>query len=717
MNDTSYQEAIQTNPDFLFDTITPSKIERWTQILLNKDTSFLSQPLNDDSEILNTITDLPYQQVIQNDVKRTRVKERIIMGSFMEYLEFFITYYCKTHKIKYKQGLNEIIGPMILLKYKINISLNEIYNLITAFINFFLTNYYREEKFYALNSSLSLLTLLLKYHIPLIYNIFDYAMILPQMYGTAWIMTLLSGKLNLNILYKLWDYLISINDNMFIYFIIVALLKHNSDKITGADINIIPKVLTQLSINTLDELNVIISLALDIRNQTPYSFHILGHNLHIYSPNINKLQESYELYKPETLTALPIFPSEIFYITYKDVVKCPDTSCGKGIAYHHCELCEMKVVKNINYILLDLRILQHETTDERTGFLPMMIMIEQDELTSNDLADTMVERFMKDKGNYHFVFLTNRTDYFARYENTYYIEPKQESGMSTIAIATRGLTKIDKEIQVDKVEKMSSRQKLKLQEYDNLKKILENLPKANYPYVSYVYGGFKSVHENSFKYNISLLNHDPKCELCKKMRRKDKEIIVNKVQRNKQRITPNPYDDNTKHIQYTIDYYYDNVITVNTKVQDMMQLITESDFLVSICKVNEHKGKCCSSNKKEQMKVMLILDKDTLCMFNLIKNEEHKQINIYIDVGATLMKFDKIKVKNVKKITMINNNYTGIKMEYTEEKKKMFSSKLVMVNYVTVFEFNNELDGRKFMFTINQYMKVNTNTNTNTNDE
>jgi hypothetical protein len=98
-------------------------------------------------------------------------------------------------------------------------------------------------------------------------------------------------------------------------------------------------------------------------------------------------------------------------------------------------------------------------------------------------------------------------------------------------------------------------------------------------------------------------------------------------------------------------------------------------------------------------------------MFKLIKNEEHKQIDIYIDVGATLMKFDKIKVKNVKKITMDNNNYTGIKMEYTEEKKKMFSSKLVMVNYITVFEFNNELDGRKFMFTINQYMKVNTNTN------
>ena len=711
MNDTSYQEAIQTNPDFLFETITDSKIERWTQILLNKDTSFLSQPLNDDSEILNTITDLPNQHVIQNDVKRTRVKERVIMPSFLEYLEFFITYYCKTHKIKYKQGLNEIIGPMILLKYKVNISLNEIYNLITAFINFFLTNYYREEKFYALNSSLSLLTLLLKYHVPLVYNIFDYAMIMPQMYGTAWIMTLLSGKLNLNVLYKFWDYLISINDNMFIYFIIVALLKHNSDKITGADINIIPKVLTQLSINTLDELNIIISLALDIRNQTPYSFHMLGHNLHIYSPNINKLQESYEQYKPQTLTALPIFPSEIFYITYKDTVKCPDTSCGKGIAYHHCELCEMKVVKNINYILLDLRILQHgtfETSDERTGFLPMMIMVEQEELMSNDLADTMVERFMKDKGNYHFVFLTNRTDYFKRYEDTYYVEPQQESGMS-IAVATRGFTKMDKEIQVNKVEKMSTRQKLKLQEYDNLKKILENLPKANYPYVSFVYGGFKSVHENSFKFNISLLNHDPKCELCKKMRRKDKEIIVNKVQRKyTSSNTFNPYDDDNKPKQNSIDYYYDNVININTKVQDMMQLITESDFLISICQVSEHKGKG-RSHKKEQMKVMLILDKETLCMFKLIKNEEHKEIDIYIDVGSNLMKLDKIKVETIKNITVDNNVYTCIKMEYVEEKKKMFTNKLIEVTYVTVFEFNNEIDARKFLFTINQYMKVNNN--------
>ena len=548
---------------------------------------------------------------------------------------------------------------------------------------------------------------MLKYHIPLIYNIFDYAMIMPQMYGTAWIMTLLSGKLNLNVLYKLWDYLISINDNMFIYFIIVALLKHNSDKITGADINVIPKVLTQLSISTVDELNVIISLALDIRNQTPYSFHMLGYNLHIYSPNINKLQESYEEYKPETLTALPIFPSEIFYISYKDTVKCPDTACGKGIAYHHCELCEMKVVKNINYILLDLRILRHgsfETSDERTGFLPMMIMVEQEELRSNDFADTMVERFMKDKGNYHFVFLTNRTDYFKRYEDTYYVEPEQESGMS-LSIATRGFTKVDKEIKVNKVEKMSTKQKLKLQEYDNLKRLLENLLKANYPYVSFVYGGFKSVHENSFKYNISLLNHDPKCQLCRKMRRKDKETIVNKVQR--KQVAPTglgPYDSN-KPSQNCIDYYYDNVITENTQVQDMMQLITESDFFISICRLGEHKGKNYS-HKKEHIKVMLILDKDTLCMFKLLKTEEHKRIDIYIDVGSTLVKLDKISVKHIKKITMDNNNYLTIKMEHVAEKKKIFSNKFTEVSHVTLLEFNDEIEARKFSFTINQYMKV-----------
>ena len=46
----------------------------------------------------------------------------------------------------------------------------------------------------------------------------------------------------------------------------------------------------------------------------------------------------------------------------------------------------MKIEKNMQYILLDLRILNYEEEDddtEKTGFLPMMINVDQDELSDH----------------------------------------------------------------------------------------------------------------------------------------------------------------------------------------------------------------------------------------------------------------------------------------------------------------------------------------------
>ena len=249
------------------------------------------------------------------------------------------------------------------LKYKIKITLSEIFNLIQAFVSKFLTNYYREEKLFALNSSLSLLTLLLKYHIPLIYNVLDYAMIVPQMYGTNWIMTMFANKFRLDIMYHLWDHLININDSLFMHFIIVAFLQYNSNKITGSDISQIPSIMTHLSIDSTEDLDNIIQLALDIRNKTPYSFRILCNNLQIFTPNSTELEKCFKAYKPDTMTALPMYPSEIFYITYRGEVNCPDDQCENYSdnlfslmnkpTYHTCEHCEMKIYKQINYIFFE----------------------------------------------------------------------------------------------------------------------------------------------------------------------------------------------------------------------------------------------------------------------------------------------------------------------------------------------------------------------------
>ena len=40
-----------------------------------------------------------------------------------------------------------------------------------------------------------------------------------------------------------------------------------------------------------------------------------------------------------------------------------------------------------------------------------------------------------------------------------------------------------------------------------------------FKHVSYIYGGFKNVHTFAMEYNIELLEHQKKCELCTKRKR------------------------------------------------------------------------------------------------------------------------------------------------------------------------------------------------------
>ena len=118
-------------------------------------------------------------------------------------MEKVITYYCLKNRVTYKQGLNEIFGPLVLLQYKIKkYSLVSIINLGAQLIDSFLPNYFYEKDIYSLKSALGLFILLLKYHEPTVYNRLDKLEIRPEIYATNWLIAYLSGKLNLNIFYE-----------------------------------------------------------------------------------------------------------------------------------------------------------------------------------------------------------------------------------------------------------------------------------------------------------------------------------------------------------------------------------------------------------------------------------------------------------------------------------------------------------------------------------
>ena len=67
-----------------------------------------------------------------------------------------------------------------------------------------------------------------------------------------------------------------------------------------------------------------------------------------------------------------------------------------------------------------------ESDSDKTGFLPSMISVLQEELKSEDFSEIITNRFISERGNYHFIFLTTSTDTFNDFESNYYKESISE---------------------------------------------------------------------------------------------------------------------------------------------------------------------------------------------------------------------------------------------------------------------------------------------------
>jgi hypothetical protein len=217
--DEEYISKIKENPDLLFEKMNESRLIIWETFLYN-----ISSPSrkNSDSDILCALLEREDQKVIRNDCKRTRVRESILVPGFPKILEAFLTHYCTSKEIHYKQGLNEVFGPLILLKYKFkNLKFSKIFDLGEVFIDQFLPNYFYEKDLYSLNSSLGLFLVLLRYHEPSVYNRLDVTEIKPEMYATNPLTTLMTGKLKLDLVYELMERIIKCQDPLIIHFILM----------------------------------------------------------------------------------------------------------------------------------------------------------------------------------------------------------------------------------------------------------------------------------------------------------------------------------------------------------------------------------------------------------------------------------------------------------------------------------------------------------------
>ena len=541
-----------------FDLITDEIINKWEKILKSNNLE-KARLITEDIDFDDYNLSYECAQTIKNDSHRTRVRERFNFPDFEETLQKILIYYCKLNNLEYKQGLNEVLGPFLLLKIKLpKIKFSRLYNLFTLFIDYFLPNYFYEPELFSFRSSVSLVTLLLKYHDPQIFNLFESNHISAEMYSINWLLTTFTNKNSLEITYSLWDIILEENDQLFIHFMIISFLHYHRKRFFETDGSSIPVLFSKIQISTKEELTEIVMSAREIRKNTPLSLRILVKNLEIFKSRTTRVKEMYEKYNPEQILAMPVLPEELLSImnSNKKSISCPNEKCinffmNKDINAKEennlnkcCEICKNHNFKNtLKYIVIDLRNkndtqVKDSITNEGTLLFINNDLITQDMLNKNNVAELFCQQIEnlkqvgnneetndnenknKSNNNMHIVLMTNDTDNYDEFEYNYQETQVNAKKVKIVNILSTAITSIKKKLEEQKNKKEIKPEQLQqikfqLKQYELIKNIILTLIEKEYPYISYVFGGFKSIHDLCLKYNINIINHKPNnCNIC-----------------------------------------------------------------------------------------------------------------------------------------------------------------------------------------------------------
>lgn len=414
------------------------------------------------------------------DILRTRVKERKNIPNYEKILNYLIESFLKNEKLTYKQGMNEVFGAFVFLKLNhINsLTLSSVYNLASAFIKKFLTNFYSDNNnsLYTLKSSFVLIKILLRYHDPQLYTKLKKTEITPEMYSTSWLLTYFFNKLKLENLFYFINLIIHNNDEKLIFYYIISTLIHFRKEILTTEKSTLPNFFSSLLLTNNKDICDIMMEGLKLKSNTPESFNMLINKLKIFNPFFSDHKELYEKAKMYLLDYMPILTSEVLKICYPDKINCYDDYCDnflidrkyskyyysnkhkfdKSKNYEHrsynnnlinadklCEQCKtnfsikkqaemlkknnkkkrndsktshsnisnllLNNTSTINYIIIDLK---DETNCQFV--LPMSLIVSENKFLS---VNDVVNKFKNEKGNYHFIVITENTEILQKFKN------------------------------------------------------------------------------------------------------------------------------------------------------------------------------------------------------------------------------------------------------------------------------------------------------------
>ena len=665
-------------------SITEEIINNWEKILKNdissKDTKIISEKINIDDYNLN----FPDEKIIIDDCNRTKINEGNLEENFEENLKKILIFYCKLNEIKYKQGLNEILAPFLLLKSKINISLNRIFNLFSYFIDNFFNNFYYDNEIYSFKICFSLLNLLLKYHDPNIFNLFEINGISSDLYSTNFLLTTNCNKNDLKITYLLWNFLIEEQNKLFIFYLIIAILKYKKNEFVNFDQTNLLSYFGKIKIKNKDELNDIINLSKIIKNNTPKSFEILVEKLEIFKPNSLYLKYNYEFYNIETLLTLPLLPNEILYKIYENKeIFCYDKNCKNFSLFskenfklenekeNECKFCKNKIKEEekINFYFIDLRLLDlnnnnknknNNNNNQIGSILNLNNFFNQNELNNSnflEISSNLLDKIIEKKDSFHIVLIPTKTDNFNEYEKQYNIEKEKYS------------INFNKEKFFKKLLK-SNENNNNLKQYLIIKNIIQLLIQSNFPFVSYVFGGFKEIHNLILLNNLTFNEHNKnKCFLCKENQKNfyeienSEEYYKNKIKNN---VINNSYD---KNMEKNLLEKKDNFISPidKIKIENFNNFLTNKNNKVFHCFLIWHNMNIINE------KIILIIFPEIIKLF--IFNNKNKN-EICFDLIEDINFINIIELKRYKNtfnlIYTLNKKNHDIKIDLFTDKDSDF---------------------------------------------
>ena len=362
------------------------------------------------------------------------------------------------------------------------------------------------------------------------------------------------SKNNLEIIYHLWDKLILFNDSYLVHFICIVFLIENKNKFKKVEEAQVPSIISQLILKNKEDVDNLIQKAIDLYLTTPKSLFLFGNKLEIFKYNSKRIKELFENYSPNLFSCLPIFPSEILALIYKNI-KCINDECPcyiikyQNIKNPECEFCNLKFNNLSNFLIVDLRIIN---TIEKRGinnfinmneteinpgyliefFIPDLTKInfyndnEKNEECFNYIYNQILLKIgEKNINDTHIIFLTTETNF---YKETAYRKYKQIINENEIKYL---YTHINGDIFYQHKNDLNENEYNNIIFENNLLINLINFLQSKYiKNISFVYGGYRGIHDILIKYKIPIISHGNKCLLCKRLKNqenKDEDDIKN----------------------------------------------------------------------------------------------------------------------------------------------------------------------------------------------